>query len=149
MATIVSQIITNAEALAATTFGATYQRLKFVYEVTKNDVRGATLAYGIRPLSAIPVDGITRTYTVDHTFELVLMDTTARDLSDDERRAALNTMYDKADEYFKALVSTKLSLANLVWVVQSPSMSEPEVYPDQKFVVLRMQFVVKYRSSLS
>lgn len=149
MATIVSDIITAAESLAATTFGATYQRLVFVYDVGKNTVNQAKLAYGVRPLAAIPVDGVMKTYTVDHTFELVLTDTIARALSDDERRSTLNTMYDKADEFFKAAVNTKLSNPNVVWVVQSPSMSEPEFLDDHKYVILRMQFVVKYRSSLS
>lgn len=146
---IVSDIISALETLAATTFGATYQRLKFVYDVGKNDERGAKLGYGVRPLAAIPVEGLMKTYTVDHTFELVMTDTIARTLDDNERRTAVNTMYDKGDSFFKAVVNTKLNNPSVVWVTQSPSFSEPEFLDDHKFVILRMQFVVKYRSSLT
>lgn len=149
MSAIVQNIITQAESLASTTLGATYQRLPFVYDVTKNDVRHATLAYAVRPLSAIPAETVTKVYTLDHEFELILTDTIARAVSDDERRSALNTMYNKADEIFKALVNTKINLASTVLLVTSPSMSEPEFLYDHKFVVLRMQFTVKYRSALT
>jgi len=149
MATIVQNIITEAESLAATTLGGTYQRLEFIYDVGKNNVRNAALAYGVRPLAAIPAETINKVYTLDHDFELVLTDTIARAVSDDERRTALNTMYDKADEIFKAMVNTKINLASTVLLVSSPSLSEPEFLDDHKFVILRMQFTVKYRSALT
>ena len=144
---IVSDIITQAESLASTTFGATYQRIPYVYDVSKNDLRGSKLGYGVRPLAAITADGVTGVYTMDQDFELVLTDTIARPMDDDERRTALNTMYNQADTYFKALVNTKINLASTVLNVFSPSMSEPEFV--DKFVFLRMQFKVKYRSSLT
>jgi hypothetical protein len=146
---IVEDIITQAELLAASTFGATYQRLPYVYNVEKNDLRGAKLAYGVRALSAASFGSITRVYALDHDFELILTDTVARPVNDDERRTVLNTMYDKSDSFFKALVNTKLNLASTVLQVYEPSLLEPEFLDDSKFVILRMRFKVQYRSNLN
>lgn len=149
MSTIVQDILTQTKALAATTFGATYQELRYVYDVAKNDIRSGRLAYGVRPLSAATSAGVTRVYTMDHVFELVMTDTAARTDSDENAEDALNVMYSKADDLFKAMVNTKISLASTVLNVFNPSISEPEFIDDQKLIVLRMQFTVMYRSALN
>jgi hypothetical protein len=79
----------------------------------------------------------------------MLTDTIARDDSDAQRETVLNTMYNKAHEIFKDLVNQKINLASFVMNVSQPSLSEPEFIDDNKIVILRMQFVVKYRSNLN
>ena len=148
MATIVQNIIANAKSTAATVCGADYKELRFVYAVDKNDIRSAEKGYGIRPLPAVPAESITKHYTLDHQFELVLTDTIGRSDDDSQRTDALNTMYDKADEFFKSIVNTKLNLAATILNISEPSISEPEFVLDNKLVILRMQFTVKYRSAL-
>lgn len=148
MATIVQDILTNVKSTASTVLGALYKELRFVYSIEKNDLRSTEKAYSCRPLSASPAETITRHYTLDHQFELVLTDTIGRADDDTQRFDALHVMYDKADEIFKELVNTKLGLPATVLLVTSPSMSEPEFINDNKLVILRMQFTVKYRSAL-
>jgi hypothetical protein len=148
MATIVQNILNNVKSTAATVLGATYKELRYVYAIEKNDLRSSEKAYSCRPLSASPAESIVRHYTLDHQFELVLTDTVGRSDDDSQRFDILHTMYDKADEIFKELVNTKLSLSSTVLNVASPSMSEPEFINDNKLVILRMQFTVKYRSEL-
>lgn len=149
MANIVQNIMTNIEASAVTILGASYQKLLFTSDVSKNDSRHIALAYGVRPLSAASSISITRAYTLDHTFELILTDLVARYISDAEKAIIINIMYDKCDQLFVSMVNSKLSLPASVLSVSSPSISEPEFLEDQKFVVFRMQFVVKYRSLIS
>jgi hypothetical protein len=149
MANIVEQIISGVKTVAADQLGATYQEIPFVFEVEKNNVRTARLGYGVRPLEANFTTSVNKTYALDHRFELVLSDTIARTDSNVQHLAAINTMYDKADEIFKDLVQTKVGLPTLVLNVFDPSLSEPELLDENKIVILRMQFTVKYRSSLT
>lgn len=149
MATTVSDIITQVKSIAAAELGATYQELRYVYDVSGNDIRAGKLAYGVRPLEAETVAGVTREYTLNHRFELILTDTIARANSDEDAQAALGTMYNKADEIFRDMVKSKINLASVVLGVFEPSMSEPEFFNEQKLVVLRMQFTVRYRAALN
>ena len=148
MAAIVQNIITQSKVLAAGILGASYKELRFVYNVDKNDIRSAEKAYGVRPLEASPVETVTRVYTVDQRFELILTDTIGRSDDDTQRTDAMNVMYDKVDEIFKSLVNTKINLSSTVLNIVGPSISEPEFVLDNKLVILRMQYTVKYRSAL-
>jgi hypothetical protein len=149
MAAIVSDIVTAIKASCATTLGASYQELPFVYSVTENNERTARLAYGVRPLGGESASGVNRVYTMDHRFEILLADTVARCQNDTQKSSAILTLFNKADEIFKVLVNTKISLPSTVLNVTGPSFGEPELYADNKFVVLRMQVSVLYRSSLA
>lgn len=148
MANTVQQIIAQVKSLCASTLGAEYQELRRVHEVEKNSFRDAKLAYGVRPLGAVNAETVTRSYTLDHTFELILTSNVARNDDDSQHEDVMETLFDNADEMFKAMVNTKLSLPLVVMSVQEPGISDPEILDDQKVVVLRMQFVVKYRSNL-
>lgn len=147
MSAVVSDIVTGIRAVASNALGASWQELRYWYEIDKNDIRTAALAYNARPLGAIPVDGAMKFYTVDQTFELILTDVITRGLGDSERETALLQLYDKADEIFKDLHNTKVNGTAGVLLVSQPSLAEPEFLDDKKIIVLRMQFVVKYRGS--
>jgi hypothetical protein len=149
MSNYVEQILTETKALIATELGSDYQELQYIYELEKNTVRGARLAYGVRPLAADTAESVTRVYTLDHVFEVILTDTFARGDNDSQRETALNTMYDKSDEIFKELVNHKINLASFVLNIFNPSLSDPEFLDDNKMIVLRMQYIVKYRSDLN
>lgn len=149
MANIVEQIIGESKTLIQSELGAGYQELQFIYNVEKNSLRGAKLAWGVRPLEASPAATVVRVYTLDHVFEIILTDTFARGDNDSQREEALNTMYNKADEIFKNLVNHKINLPSLVLNIEEPSLAEPEFLDDHKFVILRMQYVIKYRSNLN
>lgn len=147
MASIVSDIISGIRTVASGQLGGSWQELRNWYEVDKNDIRSAALAYNVRPLSAIPVDGVMKYYTVDQTFEIILSDVIARGHGDSERETALLELYNKADEIFKDLHNTKVNGTSGVLLVSQPSLAEPEFLDEKKIIVLRMQFVVKYRGS--
>lgn len=149
MSAHVTSIMSALASLAGTTLGGSYKTLAHVYNVEMNNVREGYQAYGWRPLDALPSETVTRTYALDHRFELILCNTIARGATDAELTTSLCTMYDKTDELFKAMIHTKLSLPLLVLDIRTPSLSAPEIYERKNLVVLRMQVSIKYRSALT
>lgn len=145
MASIVSNIVSGIRTVASNQLGANWQTLRNWYEVEKNDIRSAAQAYNVRPLAVSPSDGTMRFYTVDQVFELILTDVITRGHGDSERETTLLELYNQADEIFKDLHNTKVNGTAGVLLVGSPSISEPEFLEEKKIVVLRMQFVIKYR----
>lgn len=143
----VRQIIDNSKSLASTTFGAEYQALRFIYEVEKNHLRGQRLGFAVRPLAASPAETVTKTFTLNQDFEIILTDSIARADDDSQKEEVIKVMYDMLDDFFQALINTKLSLPTIVLFVSAPSMSEPEFIDDNKLVILRAQYTVRYRSS--
>lgn len=148
MATIVGDIIDSMKSIIATELGATYQELKYVYNVEKNNLRSMEKAYGVRPVDAATAESVTKAFTLDHSFEIILTDSVARTDTDVQRTDAIKVMYDKGDEIFKDFINTKIALPLVVLDVRAPSISEPEFVDDNKMVILRFQTVVKYRSNL-
>lgn len=149
MSAHVSSIITGGLSVIATELGATYHQLADVYDVRKNDARAATKGYGMRPLEGVtPDQQVNRSYTMDQRFEVVLTDIIARGATDSELTATIGTMYNQADEIFKAMIATKVGYPAAVLNCFSPSISAPEILGDVGIVAVRLQFTVKYRSAL-
>lgn len=148
MATFVKDILTESRTIATGVLPSTFQRLKYIYDVTRLDIRTGKEAFGFRPLGAVPTDTVTKSFTFDQDFELVLTDTIARGEGDIQREDAIDNLYDQSDEVMKQMMLTKINLSNFVLSVTQPGMSEPELFDDNKLVVLRTQYVVKYRSLL-
>jgi len=150
MAAIVTDIRAAILAQQATTLGGTYQRIPYVFNVERMDIRTARLGYGCRALGGVPPDvQMNRTFTIDQGFEMVFTDTFAKDVKDLDKETAIDTMFNKADEVMKAIVNTKLGLSATVLFVGAPTYAEPELVRAAKVVVLRVQFIVKYRTALS
>jgi hypothetical protein len=145
---IATDVLTNITSTVATTLGSDYQLLQYVYDVSKNNERTAKQGYGVRPLSASSADGVNRVYTMAHGYEVILTDSLVSGRNDAGLTTSIKTMLDKADEIFKALVSTKVGVSSVLNIFE-PAISEPEIFEDKKIVVLRLQFVVLYRSALN
>lgn len=148
MSTHVASIVSGMKTLVAASL-STWEELPFVQDISKNNKRTAANAYGVRALAASESEGaLLRTVTLDHTFEIILTENYVNRQSDAEIEASLNNLYDKADEIFKVLVNSKVNLPELVLSVSSPSILDPEILETAKFVALRLQLKVKYRSTL-
>lgn len=149
MSAIVTDILTGILAICATACSTGYQEIHFVREPQKNGERGGKLGYGARTLEADTAESITGTYNLDHKFEIVLTDTYGREDSDYKTRSALNTMYDKADEIFKRIVTTKAGAPTYVLIVNEQSISEPEYFETDNIIALRMRVNIRYRNALA
>lgn len=149
MSAHVQSIVTAMKASVSTVVGAGWDELPFVQDLSKNNKRTSKFAYGVRPLEANPAEGnILRSIFLDHKFEIILTDSIASRGNDLEIMSSLEELYDQADEIFKVLVNSKISLPDLVIVVSEPSMLAPEIIENAKIVALRLQLKVKYRSDL-
>ena len=148
MADTVSQILTQAKAIAAATLGTGWNELPYVLDVSKNDERRAKQGYGVRPLPANEAPSVTNSYALDHGFELVLMGSVAKPDDESQAMTLIGTLYDKQDEIFKSMARAKLNLPGTVLLVSQPALSEPEILASGKLIALRQQFNVRYRQAI-
>lgn len=150
MANLVGQIIDAIQSTCATATSAnSFQALPFTSDVKKNNVRTARKSYGVRPLEAVNAETILKTYTVNHKFEVILTDVITRGADDEALETSIKLLYNMADEIFVLALKTKLGLSSVVLNVFEPSILEPELYEKEQIVVLRMQFTVKWRNTLT
>ena len=142
---LVEQINTALKTQVTTVLGPTYKELQYIFDVGKNSERGLTSAYGVRPLSASNAVGVTRYYTLDQSFEVILTGIAARTVNDTDKFNLIFTLYDKVDQILNQCFLTKLGLPNIVLLVDSPSINEIEFFDENQFIVLRFSLNVKYR----
>ena len=148
MANVVQQIHEAIKSLAATTLGADYNEMPRILVPEENDLRTGAKAYGVRHLSGSYADGVTRAYTMDLGFELILTDRIADRNSDANAQVVFNALHDKADAFLVQAFLTKVGLPTIVLVVNQPTFSEPQVMPNG-LALLRVGFNVKYRQDIA
>lgn len=144
---LVSQIHTAIDSLAATTLGGSYVKIRHILNPEKESFR-ATHAYGVRHGAAANAAGVTRHYTLDHAFELVLLARVVNRDDEETTQTIFNDMYDKADAVLNQMFLTKLGLPSIVLIVDNPSISTPVVL-DNDAAILQVGFNVKYRRMIA
>lgn len=149
MANTVGTIYDNCLAQIVSDLPVDFQELPFVHDVSLNDSRRLDKGYGLRFLDGPFSDTLTREYTIDQGFEMVLTRTNPRQDNDEDLITAEKFLYDKADDVLAALVGTKAGSPGIVLLVSQPSFLEPELLQDNKYVALRVQFIIKYRRALT
>lgn len=145
--TVVGDVHAAILALCGSTLSGAVQ-LRRVFQPEENDFRHPNMAYGVRHLSASPASTVTRVYTLDHSFEVLLGKRFVDRDSDSDKQAVINALYEQAHALFVAMVNTKLGLASSVLNVEQLSFTEPEILANE-IALLRAQFVVKYRQALT
>lgn len=146
--TSVGDIRTELNTLAAATFPASFNQLRKVFNVETNDLRNLREGYGIRVLDGAQNNDVTKSLTIDSTWELILTNTNTDDRDDAVTQNVIDDLHDKADDFFAAVVNTKVNLPSLVVFVGDESFSEPELLEENKYVILRFQFTIRYRRQL-
>lgn len=122
----VEQVYDGLVTTSSSILGANWQRLKKVFDPALNDFRNIEQAFGIRHGAASPQDDITCVYTMDHAFDILLVDRAANRDSDLAIQERLNVLYDKADQIFREAITTRLSLS-FVTNVGGLRFGEPEL----------------------
>lgn len=141
---IYDQIVTVTDSALGT---GTYTRLRKVFSPEENDLRNINQAFGVRHGAASTADGVTRVYTMDHGFEVLLAKRASTRNSDLTIQETINELYDKADDVFRNIHLTKLNLPSIVLIVDSPNIGVPEIL-ENECVLLTLGFNVKYRSAI-
>lgn len=146
---IVEQINDAMTSRIATVLGVNYQELNYIINVSKNNFKSNAKRYGVRPLAATTASTITRVYTLDHEFEVVLShDYIPNPANDQDQRDKTFLLFDKMDEIFKDLFCSKAGLNNIILNIDEINMAEPEYSVAESVVILRSKLRVKYRQAL-
>lgn len=144
MATIVQDIISHLESETATILGVSFSKLSHVLDVGKNKFKGSNKRYGVRPLGMVQNDDINRAYTVDQTFEVIITNgyKSSKLISDMDQQTKGIELQQYGHDIFLRLKTTN-GLADIKQIFNM-DMGEPEHDEDNKVVIVRMSFSVKY-----
>lgn len=137
------------ESEIAAELGATYSKLAYVVDVSKNSFRTNNNRYGVRALVASEVPGVTKNVHITQSFEVVLSKGYLESKIDDtelitkslDNRSNLLGIY-------KRFVNTKAGLPGTVLNVTNLQVDEPEILDEEKVVVQRATMDITYRFSL-
>lgn len=124
--TTVTQVHAALLDTCSVVLGASWQRLKKVFEPAQNDLRNIELGYGVRHGAAGPSEDITVVYSMAHQFDILLTDRSANRDNDLAVQDRINSLYDKADQIFKKALQTRLSLP-FVTLVSGLRFEKPEL----------------------
>lgn len=140
----VSTILTSLESQVATTLGASWSELEYVYDLEANTQSNNDYRYGIGASSGSSVSGTNKAVTVDFGFFVVLTRCFVNRSSDEKQRTILSEIYDKFEDINKNVFQKKLSNANIL-LVSELSYDAPEIVGDSTIAV-RVNFTIKYRN---
>lgn len=146
---VVSTIFDNLKQHIIDNVDASFSRLHYVRELEKNDTRILTKGWGLRFLSGPPTDTITKAYTIDQGFEIVLTRTNIRQQDEDDVEDAEKLLFDEATDLVVPIINSNLNATAGVSRISSPFFSEPELLVDSSFVALRVQIIITYRQQLT
>ena len=140
--TILNAIETRVQAVLS----ADYNRLRYSYEVEKNDARTAEKAFGVGAGSATTTEGTNRAITLDQEFFVIITDKFNTRNKDNSERDALKNVYDQLEVVYRDLFQSKIGIPNSVLVVNELSLDEPVKIGDN-VISVRMNFNVKHRKA--
>jgi hypothetical protein len=144
----VEQINDAIKARMAIVLGSPYKELDYVLDVSSNNFRNSATRYGVRPLESSPSEGVLRSVTLDHTFQIILVDPFVNRDNDLAQREITFTQYAKMDDIYKDLLGSKAGLSNIILLVSSPSTAEPEYLEEENVAILRGNIPIKYRRTI-
>ena len=123
-----------------------YKRLKYSYDLEKNNKRVSDDAYGIGAGAGSSVEGTFRTITMDQEFFVILTKDFGGRSDDNAERTALKAIYDDMETLYRDLFQSKIGIPSVVYLVSELSLDEPEKIADN-VISVRMSFTVKHRKS--
>ena len=141
---LVSNISTRVEATLSG-----FSQLSHLYDLTKNKFKKADNKYGVLPLDAQEVSGVTKYYTVDQRFQIILTTSYESDQKTDaDLRGKVKTLQDYCHDVYKDLYDTRCGLNSVVLNVKDIAIDEPDLLESDKVVAVSASFTVTYRRQL-
>ena len=125
---------------------SSYKRLKYSYDVEKNNKRASDDAYGVGAGAGSSVEGTFQSITMDQEFFVILTKDFGGRSDDNAERTALKAIYDDMETLYRDLFQSKLGIPSVVYLVSELSLDEPEKIADN-VISVRMSFTVKHRKS--
>lgn len=148
MSTLVSTLVTSITSACTSVLPVTYKALEYTYDITKNTFNQSNKRYGVIPLSATEITtGVTKAYTVDHRFRVILTDGWDTSMKTDaDRQSKVITLQDAAHDIYKEVYQTRNGSTTL-WC-GNLTLSEPEFLDDNRVIVISLEFDLRYRNEL-
>lgn len=123
--------------------------LPYEYDIAKNDERNLAKKFGFIPQDANFKEGSALGFTtMEHVFQLILMDEFSNRDSDEAQGNALQELYASAHAILKDLQKKQLTLPTSgyrVLLISGISFETPEHFDENQVVSLRANFNYTYR----
>lgn len=148
MANTVSTIFDNLVTSITTNIDSEFVELHFKKDLARNEDRILSKGWGLRFLGGPPSDTLTKSYTIDQGFEIILTRTNLRQTNEDQVEDAEKLLFDEMTDILIPLVHSNLNATANVLKIDQPNFLEPELLDEARFVALRAQIVVTYRQQL-
>ena len=139
---ILNAIDTRIEAV----LGSEWNRMKYSYELEKNDYRTVKTSYGSGVLAGSTSEGTTNAVTMDQSFFVVLATNYTNVKSDSSERTAINTINDNLELLYRDVFTGKMGTVGLILTVSAFDLDEPE-RPADNVIAIRATFTVKHRKA--
>ena len=141
-------LILNAIETRITALSLGRTKLKYSYDLEKNDKRAETNAYGSGVGSGSSVPGTLKAVTMDQEFFVVLTENYSNRSNDNKETVGIKSIYDDLEVIYQDFVSSKLGINSTVLLVSEVSLDEPEKISENSISV-KMRFIVKHRQPLT
>ena len=148
MSTIVADIFGAIKTESQTILGADYLYLRKIFTPETEDNRLIEKAFAVKHGAAQFADGITRVYTLDQKFEVMIVNRAPSRDDDASVQTVFNTFYDKADDLLRNFFLKKLGLSAVILIIDQPELSEPVILANDA-ALLTVGFNVKYRKAIT
>lgn len=151
MGTVNKDIFTALKSEVATELGGTFSELRRRFSLEANDFQQVNNGYAVRfgPVSDATTLGVTRHYTADQDFEIVITKRIENTVTNDRPiEADIEDAYDQFDAILDRIIHNKLSLPNQVLNITLDSIDTPLLLNGNKILAMLMTVTVRYRSSL-
>lgn len=147
MTGVVENIASALSKVMAQKLGAGFQLLKYVYEIEKNSKRSKERGYGVTPGDMETVDGMSRHYTVEQAFNLVIMDRYEDRNDESRKKEAIFNLYERAEKIIENIYLGNLGVSEVINMA-SFAIAEPEILSEESAVVLRIEIRVQWRKRM-
>lgn len=150
MSTVSLDLSNSLKTCIQTVMGPEYKEMAYNFEVTPNTFKNAKNQYAVQAGEIEEISGVTKYLTFSQTFRVVLA-SEGRDsgLTDAGSVAASFDLRQKMFELYVHLINTKAGLPSRVMNVTQLNMDTPEYLDDEKVTVLRGNFNIIYRLTLT
>ena len=145
----VRDIVDNIKTLVGDFLGIEYHELSNVYNLESNVRMDTELGYGVIAEDITLTEGNLGFNTIDQTFTVLVTDYYISNSDGDlEKQDAIINLLDKIQDVYDRLVETKVNYPSQVIIINDMSVNIEEL-DENKSVVARMSFNIKYRNRLN
>lgn len=148
MTTIVSQIKSGLETRIEATI-PTYSKLSYQVDIGKNKFKGNYKGYSVLPSSASQTEGLVGSITLDHSFQLTLIDSYNQggksQISDELKASRISELNNDILKAYKDITVNKGLVDSSVLIISDLSINEAEFLEEEKVITISCNFNIKYK----